>query len=114
MDGSKPFSFSLGLFLVSSYFYGFAFIDYTNERRRLTISQSVDFIRKNKGMAIGNGFVFALAMLVPFCGTTIAGFIAIISVVAATISTHKMVDLSENPYAQHKHNNEALDGDIEA
>ena len=90
------------LFVISSYFYGFAFIDYTNERRRISISQSVAFIKKNRGMAIGNGFVFALAMLVPFCGTTIAGFVAIVSVVAATISTHKIVDLSDNPYAKHQ------------
>lgn len=88
------------LFLISSYFYGFAFIDYTNERRRLTISQSVQFIRKHKGMAIGNGFVFALVMLIPYCGVMLSGFVAIISVVAATISTHKIVDLSNNPYAK--------------
>jgi CysZ protein len=92
---------AIALFLISSYFYGFAFIDYTNERRRLSISQSVKFIREHKGMAIGNGFVFALAMLIPFCGTTIAGFVAIVSVVAATISTHKVVNLSNNPYAKH-------------
>jgi CysZ protein len=102
------------LFVISAYFYGFAFIDYTNERRRLTINQSVRFIRQHKGMAIGNGFIFALAMFIPFCGTTIAGFVAIVSVVAATISTHKVVDLSNNPYAKSKYNNEALDGDIEA
>ncbi len=88
------------LFFIASYFYGFAFIDYTNERRRLTVKQSVQFIRANKGMAIGNGFIFALAMFIPFCGTTIAGFIAIVSVVAATISTHKIVDLSNSSYAK--------------
>ncbi len=87
---------AIGLFIVSAYFYGFSFIDYTNERRRLTISQSVLFIRKNKGLAIGNGFVFTLAMLIPFCGATIAGFVAIVSVVAATVSTHKIVALSNN------------------
>ena len=94
------------LFIISAYFYGFAFIDYTNERRRLTVKQSVHFIRENKGMAVGNGVVFALAMFIPFCGTTIAGFVAIVSVVAATISTHKIVDLSGNPHAKNK-NNEA-------
>ncbi len=90
------------LFFIASYFYGFAFIDYTNERRRLTLKQSVQFIRANKGMAIGNGFIFALAMFIPACGTLIAGFVAIVSVVAATIATHKMVDLSNNPYSKTK------------
>lgn len=90
------------LFFIASYFYGFAFIDYTNERRRMTLKQSVQFIRANKGVAIGNGFVFALAMFIPACGTIVAGFVAIVSVVAATISTHNIVDLSNNPYAKKK------------
>lgn len=90
------------LFFIASYFYGFAFIDYTNERRRMTLKQSVQFMRRNKGLAIGNGLVFALAMFVPLCGNLIAGFVAIVSVIAATIATHELVDLSNNPYAKHK------------
>ncbi len=93
---------AFALFFISAYFYGFAFIDYTNERRRLSISQSVDFNRKYKGVAVANGIVFALFMLIPFCGVTLAGFAAIVSVVAATVSTHKIVDLSNNPYAKKK------------
>jgi len=93
---------SILLFFISSYFYGFSFIDYNNERRRMTLKQSVQFIRANKGMAIGNGMIFSIFLLIPFCGTTLAGFIAIISVIAATIATHKVVDLSNNPYAQKK------------
>ena len=87
------------LFFIASYFYGFAFIDYTNERRSLSLKQSVQFIRANKGLAIRNGFVFALAMFIPMCGTLIAGFVAIVSVVAATIATHKIVDLSKNSHS---------------
>ena len=79
------------LFLVSAYFYGFSFIDYTLERQRLNIHSSVRFIRSNKGLAIGNGFVFCLVLMIPFIGVSIAGFISIISVVAATISTNKMI-----------------------
>lgn len=90
------------LFFISAYFYGFAFIDYTNERRRLSLKQSVRFIRDNKGMAIGNGLVFALCMLIPLCGVSLAGFAAIVSVVAATISTHKLADLSKNSNAINK------------
>ena len=90
------------LFFIASYFYGFAFIDYTNERRRLTIKQSVQFIRANKGMAIANGMVFSFFMLIPFCGTSLAGFAAIVSVVAATIATHKVVDLNKNPHAKNE------------
>jgi CysZ protein len=91
---------SVLLFFISSYFYGFSFIDYNNERRRMKLKDSVQFMRANKGMAIANGMVFSIFLLIPFCGTTLAGFVAIISVIAATVSTHKIVDLSNNPYAQ--------------
>jgi CysZ protein len=90
------------LFFIASYFYGFAFIDYTSERRRLSLKQSVQFIRENKGMAIANGMVFSFFMLIPLCGSTLAGFAAIISVVAATIAVDKTVDLSKNPYVKDK------------
>ena len=90
------------IFFISSYFYGFAFIDYTNERRRLTVKQSVRFIRDNKGLAIANGMIFSFFLLIPFCGTCLAGFAAILSVIAATVATHKVVDLSSNPYATHE------------
>jgi len=90
------------LFFIAAYFYGFAFIDYTNERRRMTLKQSVQFMRANKGLVIGNGLIFALAMFIPLCGNLIAGFVAIVSVIAATIATHELVDLSNNPYAKHK------------
>jgi CysZ protein len=83
------------LFIISSYFYGFSFMDYTNERRRLTVKQSVQFIRKNKGVAIANGAVFSFLLMVPYCGYSLAGFGAIISVVAATIAIHQKVDLSK-------------------
>jgi len=43
------------LFIISSYFYGFSFIDYINERQKLTIKKSVANIRQNKGIALGIG-----------------------------------------------------------
>ena len=90
---------SIILFFIASYFYGFAFIDYNSERRRLSVKQSIQFIRSNRGMAIANGMVFSLFMLIPFCGTTLAGFAAIVSVVAATIAVHQTDNLSKNFYA---------------
>ena len=79
------------MFFISAYFYGFSFIDYYLERQKYNLKQSVRFMRLNKGVAIANGSVFALIMFIPFCGITLAGFIAIVSVVAATISTHKVI-----------------------
>lgn len=74
------------LFLVSAYYYGFSFIDYTSERRKLKIKASVAFVRQNRGLAITNGALFAASLLIPFIGLSLAGFFAIISTVAATIS----------------------------
>lgn len=79
------------LFFVSAYFYGFSFMDYTIERQKYSVKQSVQFVRQHKGIAVANGVLFSLFMLIPFCGVTLAGFISIVAVVAATISTHKVL-----------------------
>jgi len=75
----------LGNLLISSYFYGFSFMDYSNERNRLSLSDSISLIRKNKGMAIGLGFIFYLCLFIPIVSGLISSFLAIISVVSATI-----------------------------
>ncbi len=80
------------LFIVSSYFYGFSFMDYTNERKGLTVSESVKYVRTNKGLALSNGSVFSLFLLIPFCGVSIAAFVSIISTVAATLSIVRTED----------------------
>lgn len=74
------------LFFISSYYYGFSFIDYTAERRRLKVRESIQFVKQNKGIAIGNGLPFALALLIPVIGVSLSGFLAIISTVAATMA----------------------------
>ena len=77
------------VFFVSAYFYGFSFIDFNNERQKLSISESVRVVRKYKWVAIGNGLVFSLFLLVPFCGIFMPLFISIVSVVAAALAMHK-------------------------
>ena len=81
------------LFLISSYFYGFSFLDYTCERRRLKVKDSIHFVRRNKGLAIANGALFALALLIPIIGVSLSGFLAIISTVAATLAVLKKEEL---------------------
>jgi len=73
------------LFFISAYFYGFSFMDYTNERRRLNVKQSVADIRQNKGLAIGIGFLFSLSLLIPVVGVFFSAFVAVVAVVAATL-----------------------------
>ena len=77
------------LFFISSYYYGFSFMDYTAERRKLTVKESIHFVKQNKGLAIGNGLPFALALLIPVIGVSLSGFIALISTVAATMAILK-------------------------
>lgn len=81
------------MFLVTSYFYGFSFLDYAIERKRMNVGESVKYMRSNKGVVMGNGCLFALSLLIPFCGVLLSGFIAIVSVVAGTIT---VVEYSDN------------------
>jgi CysZ protein len=70
---------------VECYYYGFSMLDYSCERHQLTPSQSIAFVGKRKGLAIGNGLVFYLFHLLPVIGWVFAPAYA---VVAATISIH--------------------------
>ncbi len=71
--------------LVECYYLGFSMLDYSCERHKLSTSQSIGFIGKHKGLAIGNGLVFLLMHLIPFLGWLLAPSYAVI---AATISLY--------------------------
>lgn len=75
----------LALF-VECYFLGFSMLDYTNERKNLSPSQSIFFINRHKGLAIGNGLVFYLIHWIPLLGWVVAPSYAVI---AATLSLQK-------------------------
>jgi CysZ protein len=78
----------VGLFFISAYYYGFSFMDYAIERKKLSVKASVREVSLNKGTAIGNGFVFALILMIPFIGSVFSSFVAVISTVAATMSVY--------------------------
>jgi len=75
--------------LVECYYYGFSMLDYSCERHRLSPGESIAFISKHKGLAIGNGMVFYLMHLFPIIGWVLAPAYA---VVAATISLYHRDD----------------------
>jgi CysZ protein len=52
-------------FVIGFFYYGFSFLDYVNERRRLNIDESILFIRKHRGLAIGIGSVYTFLILMP-------------------------------------------------
>ncbi|MGL4596500.1 MAG: EI24 domain-containing protein [Bacteroidia bacterium] len=70
-------------YIFSCYFLGFSMMDYTYERRKMSISQGASFTRKHKGIAISNGFVFQILLLIPLLGMSLA---PILSCVAATLA----------------------------
>ncbi len=72
--------------LVECYYLGFSMLDYSCERKKLSPSQSITFIGRHKGLAIGNGLVFYLMHFIPILGWLLAPSYAVI---AATISLYK-------------------------
>jgi len=71
------------MLFVECYYYGFSMLDYSCERHKLSPSESIEYITRHKGLAIGNGMMFFLMHLIPFVGWMLAPAYA---VVAATLS----------------------------
>ena len=89
------------LFLLSSYYYGYAMIDYVNERRKLKISEGSKFVRKYSGMAIALGMFVAVIpeisfWLIQFFASFFISTAAIVSAVAAVIAVNKEIGLVHN------------------
>ncbi len=77
------------LFIISAYFYGFSMIDYTCERRKLSIKDSVKFVRHYKFFAIGNGGMYLLCSLIPVLGDIIGAVNGICGATTGIIELEK-------------------------
>ncbi len=77
------------LFLVQAYYAGFGNMDYTLERH-FKYTESLQFVRKHRGLAIGNGIVFMLFLLIPIIGVIL---VLPLSVTAASVKTVEALKL---------------------
>lgn len=75
------------LLLVQAYYAGFGNMDYTLERH-LSYKESINFVKRKRGFAIGNGIVFMLFLLIPVVGIIL---VLPLSVTAATVNTIKLL-----------------------
>jgi CysZ protein len=121
-EGTAKFISGQFAMVVAFYYYGFGFIDFMNERRRLTIKESVKFVKKHKGFAVALGLVFTLFfhytnkyfieikddvssttfMFIIIISSIIMAVIPIVTMVAATLGVHELVDLNKNTFALRK------------
>lgn len=123
IGGSEAESLPLVIvvFVISFYYYGFAFLDYVNERLQLNVEQSIQFTRKNRGMALAIGSLYSIMIWVPVDLSALfdwspfadnpfeflyrfvvnlllwgcASFAPIWSIVAATLAMNDLVDLKK-------------------
>lgn len=65
------------------YYYGFSMLDYSFARNNFTRQQSIHFVSRHKGLAIGNGIFFYLMHVVII-------FAPAYAIIAATLSVHKV------------------------
>lgn len=84
---------SILLFLVQAYYAGFGNMDYTLERH-FNYKESIQFVKQQKGIAIGNGIVFMLCLLIPVLGVIL---VLPLSVTAASKETVSLLQ-SKNHY----------------
>ena len=78
---------SVLIFMVQSYYSGFGNMDYTLERH-FAYRESVTFVKKSRGYAIGNGMVFTGLALIPVIGIIL---VLPISVTAASKTTLELL-----------------------
>ena len=83
----SPFT-TVAIFMVQAYYAGFGSMDFTLERHT-NVRQSVRFVRRHKGLALGNGAVFLLILM------TVVGFLFVLplSTAAAASETLKRLEL---------------------
>jgi CysZ protein len=73
--------------MIECYYYGSSMLDYSCERRKMTMQESLFFINHHRGLAIGNGIVFYAMHLIPIIGWVLAPAYAVIAATLSMIET---------------------------
>lgn len=72
------------ILLIQAYFAGFGNMDYTLERH-FGVRDSADFVRDYRGLAVANGGVFMLLLMVPIAGLFVAPCLATVAGALETV-----------------------------
>lgn len=75
------------IFLVQAYYAGFGNMDYTLERH-FTYKESIQFVKRHRGVAIGNGILFIALLIIPVIGVVL---VLPLSVTASTTETIRLI-----------------------
>jgi CysZ protein len=91
-------TFPLGL-VIGWYFIGFNLLDYSCERHKLSVREGIQFIKRNRGYAIGVGCVYSLFMSLPTFAGDLVGlmFGPTLAVIGATMSFLEIKKKELNP-----------------
>lgn len=93
--------------VIGFWYYGWGYMDYILERRRMNITQSVHFGRQHAGLAFGIGIIYSLSFeFIPF---GMGLMVAPIAMVGTTLVMNELVDLRINRYAKSKNSEEVED-----
>lgn len=79
------------MFIIGGYFYGASLLDYTLEKRKVSMEKSFSFIFKNAGITLSVGILFSSLFFTSF-GILLA---PLTGVVAGTVALHNKYDLKK-------------------
>lgn len=80
------------IFIVQSYYVGFANMDYYSERH-YTVKESARFVKVNQYYAVGNGMVFLGLISIPIIGLFMAPSLATVAATSSILSSNKISDI---------------------
>jgi CysZ protein len=80
---------SILVVLIQSYYLGFGNVDFTLERKRFTVGDTVNFVSSYRWLVMGNGTAFMLFLLIPVVGLILAPGLG---TVAATLNSMEVLD----------------------